>query len=369
MNTLGLLLRRNNTRRQYRKKVHLHATKDMQKRLILFACVIGLHSLAMNHFEHLNWWQAFWLTMTSASTTGYGDLSPATFWGQFSTIVLIYGIGITLLAQIASDYVELRISKKEMRIKGHMEWNKMQDHLLIINTPSSDASRYLKLLVSQVCNTPELSEVPIQILTKAYPDGLPMSLRSRGVVHHTGEATKEGKLLSAGANKAKYVIVLCSDPHDGHCDSQTFDILHRLKEIGCSAFILAEAIDDSNRQRFRNAGAKAVIRPMRAYPEMLVRSLIAPGTEQVLENLFRYEGDHTIRLEVNLEGFTWAQIVTCLIQNNIGTALGYENQHGQIITHPSTTESIHARSLILLVGDELKTPSPEQLLSFFENVA
>lgn len=367
MNALGLLLRRNNSRRKYRKKVHLHATKDMQKRLLLLAGVIGLHSLAMTYFEDLNWWQAFWLTMTSASTTGYGDLSPVTFWGQFSTVVLIYGMGITLLAQIASDYVELRILHKEMRIKGHMEWNNMQDHLLIVNTPTNDAPRYLKLLVSQVCNTPELKNVPIQILTSEFPDGLPMSLRSRGVVHHTGEATKEGKLLSAGADKAKYIIVLCADPHESDCDSLTFDILHRLKEINSPAFILAESIDDSNRKRFRSAGANAVIRPMRAYPEMLVRSLIAPGTEQVLENLFRYEGDHTVRLDINLEGFTWAQIVTCLIQNHVGTALGYENEYGEIITHPDTTESVVTRSLILLVGDELKMPTPAQVLMFFKD--
>lgn len=369
MNSLSLLIRRNkNNRHRYRNEVHLRDQQDLKKRFTLLLLVIGLHSLAMVFFEDLNWWQAFWLTMTSASTTGYGDISAATFWGQLSTIVLIYCMGITLLAQIASDYIELRITHKEMRIKGRMEWNTMQDHLLIINTPKYDAERYLDLLITQVAHTPELADIPIQILTPDFPDGLPLKLRSLGVVHQTGDATTSGMLLSAGADKAKYIIALCSDYQEPHFDSVIFDTLHRIKALHSPAFILAEAVNDSNRIRFKEAGANAVIRPVRAYPEMLVRSLIAPGTEQVLENLFRYEGDHTIRVDILLEGHTWADIVTTLIQNNVGTALGFENGNGDIITHPATNEKISARSLILLVGDKQVLPSHAVLQSYFHHV-
>ncbi|MDE8601464.1 ion channel [Marinomonas sp. RSW2] len=365
MNSLGLLLKRKNSRHKFRKKVHLHETSDIKKRFILLAGVIALHSLAMVFFEDLNWWQAFWLTMTSASTTGYGDISAVTFWGQFSTILLIYGLGITLLALIASDYVELRLMRKEMRIKGRIKWDDMQNHILIINTPKYDSERYLGLLISQISQTPELVDIPVQILTTAFPEGLPIELRSQGVVHHTGDALDDGMLTSAGVQKAKYIIVLCQDTQDSHCDSSTFDTLHRIQELAPTAFIMAEAINDSNRPRFKAAGANAVIRPVRAYPEMLVRSLIAPGTEQVLEDLFRHQGDHTIRLNVRLKGVTWAQVVTTLIQKNIGTALGYVQRNGDIITHPQTYSIIEAEGLIILINDDQVIPSLEEIRQYF----
>lgn len=365
MNSLGLLLKRKNSRHKFRKKVHLHETGDIKKRFILLAGVIALHSLAMVFFEDLDWWQAFWLTMTSASTTGYGDISAVTFWGQFSTILLIYGLGITLLALIASDYVELRLMRKEMRIKGRIKWDDMQNHILIINTPKYDSERYLGLLISQISQTPELVDIPVQILTTAFPEGLPIELRSQGVVHHTGDALDDGMLTSAGVQKAKYIIVLCQDTQDSHCDSSTFDTLHRIQELAPTAFIMAEAINDSNRPRFKAAGANAVIRPVRAYPEMLVRSLIAPGTEQVLEDLFRHQGDHTIRLNVCLKGVTWAQVVTTLIQKNIGTALGYVQKNGDIITHPQTYSIIEAEGLIILINDDQVIPSLEEIRQYF----
>jgi voltage-gated potassium channel len=321
----------------------------------------------MVFFEDLNWWQAFWLTMTSASTTGYGDISAVTFWGQLSTIVLIYGMGITLLAQMASDYVELRLAKKEMRVKGFIRWNEMQNHILIINTPKHDSERYLGLLVTQITQTPEFEDTPIQILTTAFPEGLPLDLRAQGVVHHTGDALDDGMLLSAGTDKAKYIIVLSSDAQDSHSDSLTFDILHRIQTLNSSAFIMAEAINDSNRPRFKNAGANAVIRPIRAYPEMLVRSLTAPGTEQVLEDLFRHQGDHTIRLNVRLSNVTWARVVTTLIQKNIGTALGYVQRNGEIMTHPQTYSVIDAEGLIVLINDDQVIPSLDEIRKFFDD--
>ncbi|MCV2401773.1 potassium channel family protein [Marinomonas sp. C2222] len=365
MNSLGLLLRRSKSRHQFRKKVHMHSVNDLRKRFALLAGVIALHSLAMVFFEDLNWWQAFWLTMTSASTTGYGDISAATFWGQFSTIILIYGMGITLLAQIASDYVEYRLVKKEMRIKGRIKWDDMQNHILIINTPKNLPERYLELLTNQIHITPEFADTPIQILSEAFPDGLPAKLRANGVVHHTGNGLSDSALLSAGVERAKHIIVLSPDSQDSQSDSLVFDTLHRIKALGSPAFVLAEAINDSNRARFRSVGAKAVIRPVRAYPEMLVRSLIAPGTEQVLENLFRHQGDHTVRLDMELSGVTWAEIVTTLIQNNIGTALGYVQTNNEIVTHPSTGTKIDAKGLIVLVNDDEALPSIASINSFF----
>lgn len=351
MSAIFNLLRRRKKRQHFRKKVHLHSVKDLRIRFGLLALVILAHCVAMVIFERLGWWDAFWLTMTSASTTGYGDLSAATVWGQVATIVLIYGIGITLLAQIASDYIELRIQKKEMGIRGELEWVQMSDHLLIINTPKHYTESYLERLIKQICTTPELVHMPIQFLTPHFPEGLPMNLRSYGVVHQTGDATVGGTLENSGIKVAKYVVILSPDSQDRHSDSIVFDILHRVRELNPHCFVLAEAIDDTNRRRFKSMGANAVIRPVRAYPEILVRALIAPGTEQVLEDLFSHQGDHTIRLEVEVKGLPWAKIVVALIEADIGTALGYEDHLGNVITHPSAQEVIDAKSLLVLVEE------------------
>ncbi|EAQ65031.1 hypothetical protein MED121_09935 [Marinomonas sp. MED121] len=344
----------------------MHASRDLKTRFLLLALVLAAHSIAMVMFEDMNWWQAFWLTMTSASTTGYGDISAASFWGQAATIVLIYGLGIALLAQIASDYIELRIQKKEMGIKGQLEWENMHDHLLIINTPTLYTESYLERLVDQICNTPDLAHTPIQFLTPDFPEGLPLSLRSYGAVHQTGEATNQGALEACSADKAKFIVVLSPDSQNAHSDSLVFDTLHRIKALNSTAYVLAEAVDDHNRARFKAAGANAVIRPVRAYPEMLVRSLIAPGTEQVLEDLFRHQGDHTVRLTVSIRDKSWAEVVITLMQAGIGTALGFEDTKGEIVTQPKAKQLIQANSLIVMVDEDIDLPDSQSLQALFD---
>lgn len=366
MNPIWTMMAQHKKRSHFQKKVTTHTSKDMRFRFALFTLVILSHSLAMVLFEDLNWWDAFWLTMTSASTTGYGDISAATVWGQTATIILIYGVGIALLAQIASDYIESRIHKKEMSIKGQLEWEHMQDHLLIINTPKHYTESYLERLVKQICSTPDFDRTPVQFLTPHFPDGLPNELRRYGVVHYTGDATVAGNIEASGAEEAKYIVILSPDSQDSHSDSLVFDVLHRLKVMNLKAYVIAEAVDDANRERFKAAGANAVIRPVRAYPEILVRALIAPGTEQVLEDLFGHQGDHAIRFDVSINGRNWSQVVIALIEANIGTALGYETKEGDIITQPSPTSAIHANALIVLVGENYKKVNDAEVQALFD---
>jgi voltage-gated potassium channel len=98
---------------------------------------------------------------------------------------------------------------------------------------------------------------------------------------------------------------------------------------------------------------------------MLVRSLVAPGTEQVLEDLFHHQGDHTIRLNIHLTDVSWATVVSTLIQNDIGTALGYVQKNGDIVTHPQAHSLIDTEGLIILVNDNQVMPSTNEILKLF----
>ena len=62
----------------------------------LYLVAIGvLHVAAMMVFEDLDLGEAAWLTATTATTVGYGDIYPVTIGGRlFTVVVLMVGIGI-----------------------------------------------------------------------------------------------------------------------------------------------------------------------------------------------------------------------------------------------------------------------------------
>lgn len=323
------------------------------KLLLILFIVILIHTFAISYFENLSLVDSAWLSVTSITTVGYGDFSASTIEGRITTTILIYIIGIWLLAQLAGDFLDFRADKRDRMIKGLWRWKEMSEHILIINTPSTDGDRYLIRLIQQIKETPIIESLSIEIATSEYPNGLPDELRQMDVVHHHIHTSSPLDLNSLNIKSAKYVLVLCQDESDVRSDSITLDMLDRIKQYDCDIFILAECILDENRNRFQRLGADAVIRPVRGYPELIVRALSAPGTERVLENLFTHDGASAKRYNVLLKDKKWKDIACKLISVGMGTPLGFITHDDEVVTNPHFERTIDGKALLVMVSDEI----------------
>jgi voltage-gated potassium channel len=255
---------------------------------------------------------------------------------------------ITLLTLIVSDYIEYRFYRRERILTGRWIY-KMKDHIVIINTPRSGGEQYFMRFASQIRSVPEYHTVPIMLLTRQFPGGLPAELSDCGVVHFHGAGNDPEALKSVHAGSAKHIIVLAADESDPMSDSLTFDIAHRLAESNLGGRTTVECVGDHNRTRFKALGVRTTIRPVRTYPEIMVRSVVAPGSEKVLEDMFNYERDHPHRYDLKLDDLTWADIVSALIRHGIGTALAYIDHDNEVICHPDTNAEVEGKGLIVLV--------------------
>lgn len=354
----GFLKRWKRDRARYVADINI---RDSIRRSVSILLVIVLvHTLAMIQFESLSFTDALWLTLTTITTVGYGDVSASSIEGRIATIFLLYFGGVFVLANFAGEYFEGRLDRKKRMLEGHWEWS-MSNHLVIINTPESGGTSYFYRLFSQIRTIPELKDIPIQILTRQYPDGLPEELRKLKIVHHTGYPDKRENLQAVQIDEAKYIVVLAKQEYDITSDALTFDILHRIKEMGnIQASIIAECIDDENRLRLLNAGANIVLRPVRSYPELLVRAIVAPGSEKILENLFMHDGDHPERYNLHISGVNWSHIVSSLMEAGYGTALAYIDKMGEPVCNPEPHTEVDAQALLIMVRAS-KQPSLEQL--------
>lgn len=309
--------------------------------------------------EDLSLFESFWLTMTTLVTVGYGDYAPETWIGRSSTIAVMFVTSITLLTLIVSDYIEFRFYRRERIITGRWIY-KMKDHIVMINTPQNGGPQYFMRFAPQLRAVPGYETTPIMILTRQFPTGLPPELSDMGLVHYHGSGSDPDALKAVHAGSARHIVVLAADEADPASDSLTFDIAHRLSESNLGSRVTLECVRDENRQRFTALGVKTVIRPVRTYPEIMVRALVAPGSEKVLEDLFNYQQDHPHRYEITLDDLNWADIVTALIRHGIGTALAYISHDNEVICHPPTTEEIEGKGLIVLVKSQ-DTPPVEVL--------
>jgi len=345
-------------RHQQRVRHAVYQTDKTIKRAVwrtafIMLGLIALHSSLMVYLEGMTPWQGVWLTLTTLTTVGFGDLSPVTPIGQAATIGLMYLCGITLMTFLISDYVDFRIARREKIRTGHWNWN-MEEHILIINSPKYNRENYFIRLITQIRENADYAEIPVQLLNIDFPDGLPDCIRELGAVHVHGTPSNPADLKRAGVERAKHIVVLARNEYASDSDSFTFDIAYRLNELHVCHNAMIECVVDENRQRMKDLGVKSVLRPIRSYPEIVVRSMDAPGSEVIIEDMFTRANDHPHRYPVWLEGEPWADVVNALIQANLGTALGYVTKEGEVVAHPNGDEHVHAQSLIVLVKTELQ---------------
>lgn len=319
--------------------------------LLALAALGVLHVAAMVAFEGLTPFEALWLTMTTMTTVGYGDFSAETPAGRMATIILVFLGGIWMAFQTATLYFEYRADRREKMRCGRWRWN-MRDHILILNTPSTNASAYLTRLVCELRASRRFKNRVVQLVSSAFPAGLPGSLTELGVVHTDGESWDPRALDAADARSADVIVVLAECDDDPASDGRTLDIVDRLREMGAHGRILAECVEDGNRLRLKRVGADIVVRPLRGYPEMIVRALAAPGAEAILEDLFTSRGDECWRYDVTVSGWTWGRLVAHLVSNDIGVPVAYRcstDNRVRINPHPDT--AVTADKLFVLVRE------------------
>lgn len=355
---------------QRRKAVYLrdHAVGfSIFKSLLYLAVIFILHAFLMTQFEGLSWGDALWLTLTTATTVGYGDISAATTEGRWATAILLYCGGIFVLANFAGEYFEARNERRSLMIKGQWNWN-MKNHIVIINTPAHAGERFFQTLITQIRNDTNYAHTPIQLLTRQFPDGLPKELRDLGVIHYHGYPDDDTSFEMVNVKDAQHIIVLSKDEHERISDALSYDIVARLQDLGIDkGKVIIECVEDNNRIRFHHRGFKTVIRPIRAYPEVLVRALVAPGSEQLLEDLFSHNGSHPRRYSVAIKNTAWSEVVVNLMQSGLGTAMSYINELGEAVTNPAPDTKITTDSLIIMVNSST-IPSPQQIKDSLQKV-
>jgi len=326
--------------------------------MALLLLLAAAHVLAIVVFEGLTPFQALWLTMTTITTVGYGDLVAETIAGRLSTILLVYLGGIWIAFQSAATYFEYRADRRERRRRGRWKWH-MTDHILLLNVPAQDTA-YLHRLLKEFQASRRFRRKRVQVVSTGFPEGLPDSLSEMGLVHYSGYPWDSDALRSASAADADVIAVFAESDSDVATDGRTLDIIDRLRDIGAEGRILAECVDDRNRPRFKRFGADLVVRPLRGYPEMIVRALAAPGAEQILEDLFTSRGDEVWRYDVCVSGWPWGELVSALVKEDIGVPIAFRRSiREDIIINPMPDVRIEADKIYVLVREGNARPDKD----------
>lgn len=306
---------------------------------LTFAILMLLHIFAMVLFEGLSFGDATWLTITTATTVGYGDISATTSAGRLATVLLMYLGGIFVLAQLAGLVFEATAEKREKRLQGKLAIL-TQNHIVIFGW----REQYIADVVAQVrASMAPLHDADIIVVSDNMTT-LPNHLLEQRVRHVVGSYFETATFDRAALQRAAAVVV--TPEQDETADFTTLDLVERLVRYGVDAPIVTELHNIEYTDYARGLGANHVQLFNPSYPDMLARSILAPGAEVLMEEITKNAKTEMLVLHLPIEE-TVGQIRKAV--RGVATLLGFQSSDSTYEINPIADTSVKDNPLIFLV--------------------
>ncbi|QCC58353.1 NAD-binding protein [Natrinema thermotolerans] len=229
------------------------------------------------HFDGINnILDAFYFTLITSSTVGYGDVTPnqESIEGMLFTMsVLILGVasfGIAIGA-LVGPLIQDRISKTLGKMTDS-QLQLLEDHILVLG--------YGELTEPIV---DELADGGRKFVVVTSDREVATDLTDRGISVVTGDPSDEEPLRRAKIDRAAAILVATNH------DAEDALAILTARELAPNTRIVAAATDRENTKKLDRAGADAVISPSVLGGHLLVRSALGSDESVLIDRILERE--------------------------------------------------------------------------------
>ena len=285
--------------------------------------------------EHWTFLEALFMTVTTLSTVGYGEVHPLDAKGRIYTIILIL-FGVGLLVYILTDLAEIVVHANPMLFWGRRRVKekiaKLQQHQVVCGFGRT-GQEVARILAHHGVSFVVVEADPARIV----------QAEQMGYLAMGGDATEDATLVEAQVPRAAGIV--CTLPEDA---ANTFITL-AAKNLNEEITVVCRAANPGSEAKMIRAGAHSVISPYIICGRRMATAVTHPLVLEFLD-VAMHSPNYDLRLEQVIIGSTSKLIGKTLREANIKQSAGAMvlavNQGGKLITNPPP-------DLVFQSGDEL----------------
>ena len=323
----------------------IHISQRLLPAFIALFTVLIVGTVGFMTLEQMDWLNAFYMTVITISTVGFGEVKTLSPEGRLFTIGLI--VSAALITFYAASVITNWIASGEWREQLKRERERRMLEQLKNHTIVCGYGRVGR----HVVHTLLAEKMPFVVID---PSAEAVAhLRELGHVALQGNAADESILKQAGIERARALVVAVNS------DAENVFIVLTARGVRSDLQIIARANYETSESKLVRAGANQVISPYRIAGRRMVTTLVRPAVADFLDEVAHVGNEELLIEQVliapnsSLVGQTLAQ---AQLTERIGvTLLACKMPNAKTRSTPNADMLLQANMQMLALG------SPEQL--------
>jgi voltage-gated potassium channel len=214
---------------------------------------------------------SFYYATVSLSTTGYGDITPASQSARLVNVLVITPLRVLFLIVLVGTTLEVLTDRSRQALRIQRWRSKVSDHVVVVGYGTKGRSAVATLLGDGV---PAEEIVVVDSDTSALD-----AATSQGLVTVHGSGTRSEVLRLAGVPRARSVIVATSQ------DDAAVLVTLTARELAPRADIVASVREAENVHLLRQSGARSVVVSSETAGRLLGLATSTPTVVEMIEDL------------------------------------------------------------------------------------
>ena len=229
---------------------------------------------------------AFWYTIVTVTTVGYGDIAPASFLGRLSAMALLL-VGVAIFGALSGKFASFILDRQQKKDKGLLKMTNMKNHLLICGWKPG----FENILEGMLLANPEIPPERVVILNNAKHseiEAIQANEKLKAVNFLRGDFTDEDTLLKAQIKSADRALILADRSEDFstlETDSRTVLAVITIKNLNPRIYCVAEIIDSKFEKHLSLARCDEIIMTSDYEQNLLVQASSGKGMSHILREL------------------------------------------------------------------------------------
>jgi voltage-gated potassium channel len=304
--------------------------------------------------DHYPVFDAFYMTLTTMTTVGYGEVHPLSRAGRiFNSFLIFFGVTtiFIVIGAVTQTVIEWEFGDVMNRRRTKRMIDKLKNHYIICGYGRVGRGA-----------AAELKEAGADfVIVDTNPERVERAMLA-GQIALAADATRDESLRSAGIERAHGLIAALAS------DADNLFVLLSAKVLNPRICVAARAAEEGTEEKMRRAGADAVYAPYFITGHRLAQSLLRPHVMQFLDFTTTSNLGEDITIEQVCVSQSSQMASKTIGEMQIGRQLGVivmaiRKADGNMIFNPQADTAIAGGDYLIVMGRQQNLRSLEMLLA------